>query len=165
MSAAEHFAQQRFRQSMIDRNKGGEDKIGNAEVDAEQVMDADDLYDHETLAINRLMATITENIGKQREGSALQREVRERFAEIGFVVRCDLWKDDDDPRSWDERPWWPIITLLGRTEEQGEFDHDRMGHEVRSNILGKKDQDNVQKTTIGQAGFEAKTASGLILPK
>ena len=160
MSVQDHFAQRQAQQSLIDRQHTG--KVGNAEVDADEVMDVDDLYDSEVIEINKLMAEITQNIGRPREGGSLQREVRERFAEIGFVVRCDLWKDDDDPRDWDDKPWWPIITLIGRTEDQGEFDHDRMGHEVRSNILGKNDQGNVQKTQVAPGW--AKSGSGLIVP-
>lgn len=154
--------QQRFRQGLSDRNDAS--KVGNAEVGAEDVMDYDDLYDSETIEINRLMAAISQNVGAQREGGALQREIRERFAEIGFVVRCDLWKDDDDPRPWDERPWRPVISLIGRTEKQGEFDHDRMGHEVRSNILGKNAQGDVQNKMVGQTGFASRTKSGIYVP-
>ena len=161
MTFAEHkAAQDQFRESLKDR--AGEDKIGNAEVDAEEVMDVDDLYDSERIEINRVMASLMEKMGATVEGSAFQREVRERFAEIGFVVRCDFWKDEDDPRSWDERPWIPSITLLGRTEKQGEFDHERMGHEVRSNILGKKDQDNVQRTQVAPGWSQS--SSGLVVP-
>ena len=161
MTFAEHkAAQDAFRDGLKDRN--GEDRIGNAEVDAEEVMDVDDLYDSERIAINKVMASLMEKMGATVEGSAFQREVRERFAEIGFVVRCDLWKDEDDPRPWDERPWIPSITLLGRTEASGEFDHERMGHEVRSNILGEKGRDSVQRTQVAP-GWSS-TSSGLVVP-
>lgn len=155
--------QRRHQQALLDRHKpAGDDKRGNAEVEASEVMDVDDLYDSERIAINNVMAALGEKMGATVEGSAFQREVRDRFAEIGFVVRCDLWKDDDDPRDWDERPWIPSITLVGRTEKQGEFDHERMGHEVRSNILGKNQQGNVQRTQV--AGGFSRTDSGLIVP-
>lgn len=139
--------------------------VGNAEVkvDEEDVLDADDLYDSEKIAINRVLATIQQHVGTGVEGGAFQREVRERFAEIGFVVRCDLWKDDDDPRDWDDKPWIPSITLVARTEKQGEFDHEQMGHEVRSNILGKNAQGDVQRKMVGQTGYERRN-SGLIVP-
>lgn len=137
---------------------------GNAEVASKDVFDADDLLDSERIAINHVIAALNAKVGSQMEGGAFQREVRERFAEIGFVVRCDFWRDDDDPRPWDERPWLPAITLLGRTEDPGEFDHERMGHEVRSNILGKNQQGDVQRKMVGQTGFQS-SASGLIVPK
>lgn len=135
----------------------------NAETSEDQVFDVDDLLDSERLAINKVMGTLSQKMGTQVEGSAFQREVRERFAEIGFVARCDFWKDDDDPRDWDDKPWIPAITLVGRTEAAGEFDHERMGHEVRSNILGKNVQGDVQRKMVGQTGFESRP-SGLIVP-
>lgn len=136
----------------------------NAETTVEDVFDVEDLYDSERIAINHVMGALADKIGKGGiEGSAFQREVRERFAEIGFVVRCDFYRDDDDPRPWDDRPWIPQITLVGRTEQQGEFDHDQMGHEVRSNILGKNAQGDIQNKSVGQTGFERRK-SGIIVP-
>lgn len=134
----------------------------NAEVTDDEVYEVDDLLDSERIAINKVMGALGERMYSNMEGSAFQREVRERFAEIGFVVRCDLMKDDADPRDWDDKPWIPQITLVGRTDAPGEFDHERMGHEVRSNIIGKKGQENVQRTQIAP-GFSA-TKSGLIVP-
>lgn len=132
----------------------------------EEAIDTESLYDHERIAINKVMQVLAENIGSHRELGAFQREVRERFAEIGFVARCDFYEDEADTRPKGERTQIPQITITGRTEAMkvGEFDHDRMGHEVRSNILGVKNQENVQKTQVGQAGFERRS-SGLIVPK
>jgi hypothetical protein len=163
MSAKDHFeAQQAYTQAIRDRHAEHDGRIGNAEVDAEDVMDVDDLYDSEQIAINQVSNTLARLIGTGMEGSAFQREARERFAEIGFVVRCDLKKDMLDPRPWDEKPWIPEISLIGRTEKQGEFDHDRMGHEVRSNILGKNAQGSVQKTQVAPGWSQS--GSGLIVP-
>jgi hypothetical protein len=159
MSAADHFAQRQQQAATIDRTQN---PVGNAEVAPEEVMDVDDFYDSERLAINKVMTTLGEKIGRGMEGSAFQREVRERFAEIGFVARCDMKKDMNDPRPWDEKPWIPDISIVGRTEKPGEFDHEQMGHEVRSNILGKNKQGNVQTTQVAP-GWEKKD-SGLIVP-
>ncbi len=138
-------------------------QVGNSEVSADQVEELDDLYDSEVLEIDRITAVLSQKIGTMTELSAIQREVRERFAEAGFVARCDFYKDMNDPRPWDEKPSLPRISIVGRTEKVGEFDHERMGHEVRSNILGKNEQGDIQKKQIGQAGFSS-TASGLIVP-
>ena len=163
MSFEDHVAQrQQFRQGLASRHGAEDEGVGNAEVDAQDVMDYDELYDSERLAISRVMDSLSQSIGTPREGSAFQREVRDRFAEIGFVVRCDLKKDENDPRDWDDRPWIPDISIIGRTEKQGEFDHERMGHEVRSNIIGEKGRDSTQKTQVGQTGFT--TTSGIIVP-
>jgi hypothetical protein len=161
MTFADHPARQKdFREALADRD--GNEKVGNAEVEAEDVMDFDDLYDSERIAISGVMAALGQRIGTGMEGSAFQREVRERFAEIGFVARCDLKKDMLDPRPWDDKPWVPDISIIGRTEKQGEFDHERMGHEVRSNILGKNEQGAVQKTQVAPGWSQSK--SGLVLP-
>lgn len=135
----------------------------NAETTAEEVEEIEEVYDSEQIQIDKVMAVLSQRIGTGMEGSAFQREVRERFAEIGFVARCDLKKDMYDPRPWNDKPWIPSIAIVGRTEKQGEFDHDQMGHEVRSNILGKNPQGDVQKKMVGQTGFERR-GSGLIVP-
>lgn len=137
---------------------------GNAEVEGTDIHDLGDLLDSEVIAMTKVDAVLSRYIGRGVELSAFQREVRERYAEIGFVVRCDFYKDMNDPRPWDEKPEIPRITYLGRTEKQGEFDHEQMGHEVRSNILGKNKQGDIQKKLVGQTGFERK-GSGLIVPK
>lgn len=152
MTFAEHMAKRHEEQ----------ENIGNAEVSAEEIEEIEEIYDSEQIQIDRVMASLSQRIGTGMEGSAFQREVRERFAEIGFVARCDLKKDLEDPRPWDDKPWVPSISIVGRTEKQGEFDHERMGHEVRSNILGKNEQGAVQKTQVSPGW--AKSGSGLIVP-
>jgi hypothetical protein len=160
---ADHKAQQdAFREGLAQRHQSPDDAIGNAEVAADEVRDMGDVYDHEMIAIKKVSAEIRQHIGKPMEGSAFQRMVREKFAAIGFVVRCDLKKDMLDPKPWDEKPWIPSVEFLGRTDEQGEFDHDQMGHEVRSNILGEKGRDSVQKTHVAPGW--AQSSSGLITP-
>lgn len=151
MSAADHFAQRRAQQDNI--------------ADEEQVLDTDSLYDSERLAINQVTTTLMENIGKHRELGSFQREVRERFAEIGFIARCDFYESrHEDHLPKDERTQYPEITLVGRCDpmQVGDFDHDKMGHEVRSNIIGNKDQDNVQKTQVAPGWSQS--GSGLIVP-
>lgn len=166
MTFAEHQQrQQEFREGLRERHQRADDKVGNAEVDAEDVMDLDDLYDSERIAISRVLAQLSQRTHTSMELSAFQREARDRFAEIGFVVRVDYKKDMLDGKAWEDKAQMPEISILGRTEKQGEFDHERMGHEVRSNILGKKGQENVQKTHVapGFAGGSV-TKSGLHLP-
>lgn len=135
------------------------------QAEDEPMEDFDQFLDSERIEINRVFAELRENIGKHRERSSFQREARERFAEIGFVVRVDFYQSlHEDHLPEDERTHYPEISFLGRCEpvKIGEFDHERMGHEVRSNIIGKKGQDNVQKTQIAP-GFSS-TKSGLIVP-
>lgn len=136
--------------------------VAEANAAEEDLLDTDSLYDHERLAINRLMTTLMDNIGSHRELSAFQREVRERFAEIGFVVRVDFYEDPREEHLSGAQI--PQITLVSRCDplKVGEFDHDRMGHEVRSNILGVRGQDNTQKTQVAPGW--ASTKSGIVVP-
>ncbi len=54
MTFAEHkAAQEQFRAGV--KNRNGEERIGNAEVDADEVMDVDDLYDSERIAISSIL--------------------------------------------------------------------------------------------------------------
>lgn len=153
MSAKDHMAQRAFEKAVIDLKDHPEQ---------EGVLESSDLYDSEKIAISKVSTALMDNINKHRELGAFQREVRERYAEIGFVARCDFYEsqyEDHLPKS--ERTQYPEITLIRRCEPTGEFDHDKMGHEVRSNILGVKGQDSVQKTHVA-GGFT--TPSGLIVP-
>lgn len=154
MSFSDHQAQRAFGKAVIDSKEHAEQ---------EGVLDATDLYDSERLAINKVTTEIMSNVNKHRELGSFQREVRERFAEIGFVARCDLYEsqhEDHLPKS--ERTQYPEITLIRRCEPTGEFDHEKMGHEVRSNILGEKGRDSTQKTQV-KAGW-SRSGSGLIVP-
>lgn len=137
--------------------------VVEANADEEGLLDTDSLYDHERLAINKVATALMDNIGRHRELSSFQREARERFAEIGFVVRVDFYEDPNEEHLTGTQI--PQISLLGRCEplKVGEFDHDQMGHEVRSNILGVKGQDNLQKTQV-VPGW-ASTKSGIVVPE
>lgn len=149
MSATDHFAQRQAQQAAID------------EEQTEEVLDWEDLYDSEKLQVKAVYQALAESRG-HRELSGFQREVRERFAEIGIVARCDFYENEAEKHL--EGVQVPVITLLRRCEptKVGDFDHEQMGHEVRSNILGKKDQDNVQKTQVAPGW--SKSGSGLIVP-
>ena len=116
-----------------------------------------DLYDHDRLAINKVVHQLRQSIGKRRDTEGFAREVMDRFAEAGFYVDVSLSTEDNHTINTE-------IVITGRIEPEAEFDHDRMGHEVRSNLLGVKGQDNVQKTVVGQTGFSS-TPSGLIVPR
>lgn len=135
------------------------------QVPEEEMEDFDQFLDSERIEINKVFATLRENIGNHRELSSFQREARERFAEIGFVVRVDFFESEhEDHLRPEDRTQYPEITFLGRCDpvKVGEFDHERMGHEVRSNILGKKGQDSVQKVQVAPGW--AQSGTGLIVP-
>lgn len=89
-----------------------------------------DLYDSEVLAIEQVYLLLQE---KAREGShdydAFDREIKERFQDIGFVVDV-VWY-----HSQIESVKIPEIVVKARIE-RGEFDRDRMVHEVTNDLLG-----------------------------
>lgn len=152
MTFADHQAQRRDQQ----------EALREMEQETEEVLEDDDLLDSERLAIAKVGSEIQQNVSfKSRELSSVQREIRERFEEIGFVVRVDFYEKVYEGHL--EGVQYPSITLVRRCEPtKGEFDHDRMRHEVRSNILGKNQQGNVQTTQVAP-GWDQKK-SGLIVP-
>lgn len=152
MSASDHFGQRQVQQAMIDEETGIH----------EEVLDWDDLYDSEKIKVREVYRALQDGTMQHREMGAFQREVRERFAEIGIVARCDFYERGDERHL--EGVQVPSITLIRRCEptKVGDFDHEQMGHEVRSNILGVKGQENVQKTQVAPGW--SKSGSGLIVP-
>lgn len=124
-----------------------------------------DLYDSDRAALQQVVAILNGNIGKRRDVDAFAREATERIAEAGFVAQVVVKEDpaeDHLPRH--ERTYYPQVSLIGRIEPESEFDHDKMGHEVRSDLLGLRGGDNRQRTQVGQPGFESRS-SGLVVPR
>ena len=82
-------------------------------------------------------------------------EMVSRCQDLGFVVEVEWsWeseeKDDDgipkhqspcvSENAEDNNLYWiPRIVFVGRTDKLGEFDHDKMKHEVRSGLLDGKE--------------------------
>lgn len=143
MTFAEHQAQ---RQQAVTQMGGNTDGIAS-DID---------LYDSDRLAINQVVHDLQNSIGKRRDPEGWAKEILERFGLAGYYVDVRLVELEDGTIG-------TAITITGKVEEGEEFDHEKMGHEVRSNILGVKGQDNLQKTQIGQTGF-SRTNSGLIVP-
>lgn len=149
MSVKDHFeARRAFAEGLKDHG------------DTEDVLEWEDLYDTEKIQVRDVFRQLNEATGSHREVSAFQREVRERFAEIGIEARCDIYSEPHKDRL--EGVQVPRVTLIRRIEKVEEFDHERMGHEVRSNVLGEKGRDNVQKTQVAPGW--SKSGSGLIVP-
>lgn len=146
MSAADHFVQRQQQQAAIAAQQA---------VDGEITSDIE-LYDSDRLALNQVIHDLQSSMGKQRDTRGWAEEVVERFGLAGYYVDVRLVDLGDGTIG-------TAITITDRVEEGEEFDHERMGHEVRSNILGKNPMGNVQKTMIGQTGFSA-TQSGLVVP-
>lgn len=128
-------------------------------------LDSDiELYDSDRIALRQIVDALSaSSTGKQRSIDGFAREVLDKFAAAGFYVDVRMFTDEGYSGPESERVWYPKIVITGRIEKDAEFDHERMGHEVRSNILGVPGQDDVQKKTVGQTGF-SRASSGLIVP-
>jgi hypothetical protein len=102
-----------------------------------------DLYDHEIIAIDGVLEKLRFKQGHRHNYNDLEREIRERFAEIGLVVSV-TWREYAIGGVKQEGAM-PDITPVARTEPH-EFDHDRQVHEVTHNILDIPGQEGVIKT-------------------
>lgn len=88
-----------------------------------------DLYDHEFVDIERVVAKLNAAKGQRRDMEGFRREVVERFQEIGLVVEVKAWyTQTTGTYAFD-------IEFVGRTEDHT-FDHERQSYEVRHDILG-----------------------------
>lgn len=107
-----------------------------------------DVYDHEVDAIDRVLKALNVKAqAKQLNYTDFEREIKERFAEIGLIVKVDWYEFGigDRPGAVPGAVM-PEITPIGRTESGFVFDHDRQVHEVTHNILGLPGQEGVIKT-------------------
>jgi hypothetical protein len=102
-----------------------------------------DLYESEMLQIAKMNQKLRRAIATHRDLESFRREIIERFDEIGLIAHVALYEDTSGP----EPIYWPAITITGRHEARV-FDHDRMRHEVQSNLRGLPGQDNVAPLRI-----------------
>jgi len=106
-----------------------------------------DIADSEVLEIERVLVALTERArDKQRNFEDFEREIRERFEDIGFVVRVS-WYEFGREGQVGAVPGaaMPEVTIVDRCERKP-FDHDRQVHEVTRNILGLPGQEGVIRT-------------------
>jgi hypothetical protein len=95
----------------------------------------DDLYESDLdMMVGILDQVQTKAIGHLTDLDAFQREVKERMAEAGYVVKVRWYKGtyEGDSQVYD----CPAIEVVSLTEKRGEFDHDRMAYEVQHDVLG-----------------------------
>lgn len=100
------------------------------------------LYDSEIIAVEKVLEKLNERRTRTARMSyeAFTEEARNRFAEIGLVVSV-LWYEAGTPQADGslkklEGVLIPEILIKARTNAKTfEFDHDRMAHEVQSDLL------------------------------
>ena len=122
-----------------------------------------ELYDSDRLELVRLVNWLNrENVGKKRNPKKYAEELVERFFKAGYHVEVRMFVLED-PVTDEVKEWQPSILIEARTDPEEEFDHERMGYEVRSDILGVNKQGDIQQRAVGQAGY-SRSKSGLIVP-
>lgn len=112
-----------------------------------------DIADSEVLEIERVLTTLNQRAkDKQRNFADFEREIRERFEDVGFVVTVS-WYEFGREGQVGAVPGaaMPEITIVDRCERKP-FDHDRQVHEVTNNILGLPGQEGVIKTNTPGMG-------------
>lgn len=94
-------------------------------------MSGPEILDSEMLDIERVLDTLKARCedGRRLDRGQFDAEIVDRFARIGFKVDVKWWHTNI------EEVKMPEIEIIGRTVTK-EFDHDRMTHEVTSDILG-----------------------------
>lgn len=88
-----------------------------------------DLYDSEILAIEKLTVALNQEIaGRRFDLEDTSQRIQGEYEALGFVVDVKWFTTTD-------HGFVPQVEIRGRISNE-EFDHDRMVHEVTSNILG-----------------------------
>jgi len=99
------------------------------------------LYDSEIIAIEKVLEKLNDRRTRTARMSyeAFTDEVKNRFHEIGLVVSV-LWYEAGVPQPDGslkkiEGTLIPEIVIKARTDKKFQFDHEKMQHEVQSDLL------------------------------
>ena len=112
-----------------------------------------DVYDSEIQKIGYVTAVLRERAdGKRLNYLDFEREIKDRFAEIGFTVSV-TWNRYAVGGQVQEDSAMPTIDITGRIDPSEVFDKDRMVWEVTQNILELPGQEKgeVIRTDQGEA--------------
>lgn len=116
------------------------------------------LLDSEVDLLQKTAETLQDRTYKTHNLAAFEREILERFQEVGFRVDVKWFTAQDEDGRPVEGVFMPQVDVVGRCTplKPGEFDHDQMRHEVVNNYLGLPSQDAGiikpdEKWTIEQA--------------
>jgi hypothetical protein len=89
-----------------------------------------ELYDSDILVVEKVLNIIKERAAQRsHDYDAFDREIKERFHDAGYIVDVKWWSTDQKDL------YAPDIEIIGRVDKQGEFDHEKMGHEVVNDLL------------------------------
>lgn len=131
------------------RRKQAERQARSDEAGKTDRVDATEVYDSEVLAIEKVMLSLRQYAGHRSiDLDSFDRQIQERFAEIGFRVDVH-WHETNQADVY-----MPEVNIVGRTERRG-FDREQQRHEIVNDILGTG-----QKGTIKVDPSQIKAASG-----
>jgi hypothetical protein len=101
-----------------------------------------DVYDSEMVRILEVQEKLQlrARFGGPRNYSDFEREIRERFEDIGFTVDVN-WHSYAMNHVVQAGSAMPEITITGRTDPGFVFDPDQQVHEVTSNVLDLPEED------------------------
>lgn len=92
-----------------------------------------DLLDSEILAIEKAYEALGKKNGQRRDIAAFEREIKDRFFDIGFAVDV-AWYEFAVDGVKQEGCYMPEISIVGRVDKTA-FDHDQKVAEVTRNVL------------------------------
>lgn len=128
------------------------------ELEAESVTAPIEVYDSDMVKILDIQEKLQlrAKFSGPRNYIDFEREIRERFEDIGFLVHVN-WHSYAVGKVVQVGSAMPEITIIGRTDPDFVFDPDQMVHEVTSNVLDLPESD---AGVIKSDGFSAGEASG-----
>jgi hypothetical protein len=117
------------------------------------------LYDHEVKQVIELLAELNDRAkAKQHNYDDFEREIRDRFARLGFLVNVSWYRFAVDDQVQEDAAM-PEITVTGRTDDRFQFDPDRQVHEAVHDVLElgeegwiKTDPETVRRFLDGNGG-------------
>jgi hypothetical protein len=115
-----------------------------------------DLYDSDRIGVDRVVNALAAKQGTMQDPREFAREIFERFADVGLLV--DVAVATINPGEHDEHYGFAVM-VSGRVDPEAEFDHERMSHEVRADILGQRGE------RVGSAPVAMPGAGGLWTPR
>lgn len=129
-----------------------------------------ELYDSDVLAIEGVVKDLNQARQRVTTVDSWRNEIINRFAEINLradvVLRSIEAVEDHEGfmHTPDDTRILTTITIKGRIEQEAEFDHDKMAHEVRANIRGLNQPTADGAISVPVNGLAKKSPGGLYLP-
>lgn len=104
-----------------------------------------DLYDTEVRDVIALLKDLNERAASRMHNYGdFEREMREKFAELGFTVDVNWYRFEADGAEQDGA--MPEVTITGRVDKGFTFDPDRQVHEAVANVLELPGEDGWIRT-------------------